>query len=467
MSVSSRLPAELVIPAELNIDSGRFAHQGRAVDAWEAAGGRGILAVATGAGKTIAALVCAARLQQRLGKLLVVVAAPYRPLVAQWEDEVRAFLVEPVSLARLAGASRGDRFQRAVDSLQFGVAKAEVVVITHDYLTSEAFKCQLARVPETVSTLLIADEAHNLGRRSFIHDPPQQFDYRLGLSATPERQYDPEGTAALFAFLGQPVFEFSLAEAIAAGCLVPYRYFLHRVDLDEQEFDDWKKLTERLRRLGFHGEADPDDSGDMSTEVKALLMKRRVVIEMAGSKIAALREALSEHGERTLRHTLVYTSDKGESQLNAVNQMLGTDLGVIFHQLTAEETSTRRQTKQILDDFAAGRYQVITCKRVLDEGVNIPQVAEAYLLASNTVRRQWIQRRGRILRHCDAIGKTVADLHDFLVLPPDEHDPGARAVVRQEVARAHEFAVLAENAGGSNDPFAIISDINQRFGAPD
>jgi len=459
-------PAELVLPPGLNIDTGDFAHQLHAVEAWEGAGGRGILAMATGSGKTITALVCATRLQERNEKLLVVVAAPYRPLIAQWEDEVRAFLVEPVPLAVLSGVQRDDRFQRAVDSLLLGVSRTEVLVITHDYLTSTGFKHQLEKVPDEIRTMLVADEAHNLGRRSFISDPPERFEYRLGLSATPERQYDPDGTAALFSYMGSPVFQFTLAEAIARHSLVPYRYFLHPVELDEDEFDEWKQLTERLRKLGFGAAMDSDDSGEMSTEVKALVMKRRAVIEMARSKIAALRSTLAERSTRKIRHTLIYTSDKGEAQLQAVNALLGADLGIVFHQLTAEETSSRRKTQQILGDFAAGRYQIITCKRVLDEGVNIPQVAEAYLLASNTVRRQWIQRRGRILRRCDAIGKSVADLHDFLVLPPDPDDPGARVVARQELTRAHEFAALAQNAGGADDPFVQIADIGRRFGAP-
>lgn len=464
----TRSPTELLLPAGLEIDSGAFAHQGRAVEAWEGAEGRGVLAMATGSGKTVTALVCATRLQGRAPPLLVVVAAPYRPLIAQWEDEVRGFGVEPVPLSRLSGTARDDRLERAVDALVLGVSRVEVLVITHDFLTSASCKLQLSRVPPEVTTFLIADEAHNLGRRSFIDDPPERFDYRLGLSATPERQYDDEGTAALFDYFGPPVFEFSLAEAIAAGCLVRYRYHLHPVELEHDEFEDWKQLTERLRRLGFGGsDVDADDSGEMSPEVKALLMKRRAIIEMARSKVTALRDLLLQRGTRGLRHVLIYASDKGEAQLDAVNRMLGTDLAVIFHQLTAEETASRQRTEQILNDFTAGRYQAITCKRVLDEGVNIPQVAEAYLLASNTVRRQWIQRRGRILRRCDAIGKTHAALHDFLALPPDPDDPAARGVVRQELARAHEFSVLAENAGGDDDPFTVIASINARFGALD
>ena len=164
-----------------------------------------------------------------------------------------------------------------------------------------------------------------------------------------------------------------------------------------------------------------------------------------------LRELLEQEGVDEVRHTLVYCSDKRPEQLIAVNREL-LDLGLFVRQLTAEETADRRRTADILQDFGRGEYQVITCKRVLDEGVDLPQVRQAFLLASSTVRRQWVQRRGRILRRCDAIGKTIADLHDFLVVPDDPGSPGVRAILRQELDRARAFAELAANSGSPGRP---------------
>jgi superfamily II DNA or RNA helicase len=160
----------------------------------------------------------------------------------------------------------------------------------------------------------------------------------------------------------------------------------------------------------------------------------------------------------SLRNTLVYTSDKGPEQLEAVNRLLG-QKSILYHQLTAEETADREQTKRIIRSFQDGEIQVLTAKRVLDEGVNIPQICKAFILASTTVERQWIQRRGRLLRTCSAIGKTHSVIHDLLALPPgmeDGLDPDARALVRSELRRAQEFARLARNAGRADGPLAMI-----------
>ena len=220
----------------------------------------------------------------------------------------------------------------------------------------------------------------------------------------------------------------------------------------------WDELTDKLVRAGFVGRDEGLD-GSLSPEVLALLVKRRAVLEAAAAKVGMLRELLEDEGTDKVRHTLVYCSDKRPEQLLAVNREL-LDMGLFVRQLTAAETADRRRTADILQDFGRGDYQVITCKRVLDEGVDLPQVRRAFLLASSTVRRQWIQRRGRILRRCDAIGKTIADLHDFLVVPDDLNSSGGRAIITQELDRARAFAELAANSGSPDGPFATIGSLS-------
>jgi superfamily II DNA or RNA helicase len=447
----------LTIPSGLQWQSGPFAHQGRAVAAWEAAGGKGLLSMATGSGKTVTALICAARLQDTASPLLLVVAAPYRPLVEQWADEVRDFGVEPANLARLDGRERARVAQDAVMRLERAVTRVEVIVMTHDFLLSDAFDELLGVVPERVATLLIADEVHNLGRPRFLARPPHRFEYRLGLSATPVLEYNEEGTQAIAGFFGDTVFEFTLGQAIGV-CLVPYNYYVHPVELASDEEQQWGELTEKLIRAGFRGSDDGTSENALSPEVVALLVKRRSVLEAAAAKVSALVAKLKEHGLDDVRHTLVYCSDKRPEQLIAVNRALMGE-GLFVRQITAEETVDRRRTAEILEDFARGDYEVITCKRVLDEGVDLPQVRTAYLLASSTVRRQWVQRRGRILRRCDAVGKKLAHLHDFVVVPSDPGTPSGRAILRQELDRARAFAELSANAGDPSGPFATMEQL--------
>ena len=448
--------ARLEIPAGLRWETGPFAHQARAVHAWEAADGRGLLAMATGSGKTVASLICATHLQDEADRLMLVIAAPYRPLVDQWADEVEDFGLRPLPLTGLDTSARGEAIREAGRRLDRGLSTIEVAVVTHEFLVGDGFGAVLDDLPASVSTMLIADEVHNLGRPRFIERPPEQFRYRLGLSATPVLQYNEAGTDAIKRFFGETVFEFGLAEAIGV-CLVPYDYHLHLVDLADDELAEWDELTAKLIRAGFMTRDEGIDEV-LSTEVLALLVKRRAVLEAAAAKVVMVRELLEGQGVDHVAHTLVYCSDKRPEQLRAVNREL-LDAGLFVRQLTAEESGDRRKTEAILEDFARGDYQVLTCKRVLDEGVDIPQVRQAFLLASSTVRRQWVQRRGRVLRRCDAIGKDLAHLHDFLVVPGDLRSSSGRAILRQEFDRARAFAELASNAGSVDGPYAVMRNV--------
>ena len=452
------LPNRLTIPHGIRIDSGPFVHQAKAISNWEAANRKGILAMATGSGKTITALAAAERLQDVCEKLFIVVSAPYLPLVSQWTEEVVSFGVSPVPIKGNA-IERTNRLDLAIRSLVSGSSKIQVTVGTENYLTSPDFRSLLNTIPKQVKTLLIADEVHHLGRDRFISNPLDRFDYRLGLSATPERQYDPNGTSALFDFFGEKVFEFTLAEAIGV-CLVPYNYYLHRVDLTEHEFEEWQHITSKLVRMGFIGEdQEPEESGMLSPEIQVLLNKRRRVIEAAENKCLILKNLLNGKAREDIRHTLIYATDKGRKQLQSINYMLQNDLNLTIHQLTGEETQNRKKASNLLDHFADGKYHAITCMRVLDEGVDIPQVSEAYLMASNTVKRQWIQRRGRVLRKCDQINKKLAHLHDFIVVPPFLSDSGGKSILNSELTRAQEFAELSKNAGSRGGPFDQIEKL--------
>lgn len=439
------------IPPSLRYADGPFRHQGDAVSAWCDGGYRGVLEMATGSGKTITSMIAAHRLYQQHKPLLIVVAAPYVPLVEQWCEEMSPFGVTPVNLTTVGGAAkRASELQKLGRRLRTGLSDVEAVVVSHDTLCTPDFAEALKRFE--CERLLIADEAHNLGRASFIVGPPEFFEHRLALSATPIRQYDEEGTEALLAFFGPVRFRFTLEEAIGK-CLVEYDYYVHPVYLSATEMDEWFDLTGKIKQNAWRSE-----NGKPEPYLARLLRDRRALLETASGKVAMLASLIDQENVGTLKHTLVYASDKGPEQLDEVNRLLRRK-GILFHQLTAEETADRTRTKQIIRSFQDGEIQVLTAKRVLDEGVNIPQISRAFILASTTVERQWIQRRGRLLRTCSAIGKTHSIIHDVLALPPGMEkglDPEARALVRGELRRAQEFARLSRNAGRPGGPLAMI-----------
>ena len=441
------------IPSHLEFEEGDFEHQGRAITAWCESGYQGILEMATGSGKTIAAMICAHRLYEKEKPLLIVVAAPYIPLIQQWCDEISSFGLKAVNLTKFSGAKgQAHELIKIGKRLQYKISDVEVVVVSHKRLCNDTFKSTIKKFD--CKTLLIADEVHNLGSEGFITDPPHFFDYRLGLSATPIRQYDEEGTEQLFEFFGPIVFQFTLEEAIGP-CLVAYEYYVHPVELTEDEMDEWYALTERIGKNAWRQEEDPDDEYLMK-----LLRDRRALLENAKNKIAALEEVLLRENLRKLRYTLIYTSDKAPQQLKDVNALLNKH-GVLFHQLTYAETGNSEKTNQIIKSFQEGTLRVLTAKRVLDEGVNIPEIEKAFILASTTVERQWIQRRGRLLRTCSKTGKTHSEIHDFIALPPDldNIDTRARALIESELKRIQAFARLATNAGKDDGPLHLIDQL--------
>ena len=439
------------IPNHLNWKNGPFEHQGKAVTAWKDAQYKGVLEMATGSGKTITSMIGAHRLYQECKPLLIVVAAPYVPVIEQWCSEIAPFGLTPVNFAVAGNENKRAReLQKQKRRLQTGLTDVEVAVVSHDTLCTQEFRTGIESFE--CSRLLIADEVHNFGRFSFINDPPEFFEYRLGLSATPIRQYDEDGTEALFRFFGPVVFRYPLEEAIG-NCLVEYDYFVHPVYLTNSEMDEWRDLTGKIKQNAWRSEdTEPNDY------LAKLMRDRRRLLEMASNKISTLAALLNEERKKSLKHALVYTSDKGPDQLNHVNFLLH-EKRLLFHQLTAVETANREKMKQIISSFQEGEIQLLTAKRVLDEGVNIPQIRKAFILASTTVERQWVQRRGRLLRRCPAIDKTFSIVHDLLALPPtmdDNPDADARALVRSELLRAQEFARLARNAGRPDGPLTLI-----------
>ena len=445
--------ASFAIPSELRFEDGAFEHQGKAVSAWCEAGYRGVLEMATGSGKTIAAMICAHRLYEEHKPLLIVVAAPYIPLIQQWCDEISSFGLEAVNLTAFNGARRRAReLSKIKRQLRAGRSDVEIVVVSHKTLCNSDFKAEIEKFDCT--TLLIADEVHNLGSEGFTTDLPSFFDYRLGLSATPIRQYDEQGTEIIFAFFGPVVFQFTLEEAIGR-CLVEYDYYVHPIELTQDEMDKWYELTAKIKANAWRQE-----NGESDEYLTNLFRERRELLETAENKIAALEAVLIREDVRTLQHTLIYASDKAPEQLNAINALLNAH-GVGFHQLTHEETANRKRTARIIKLFQEGTLGILTAKRVLDEGVNIPQIQKALILASTTVERQWIQRRGRLLRTCRETGKTHSEIHDFIALPLDRGniDNETRTLIRSELLRVQEFASLARNAGREDGPLEVIDNL--------
>ncbi|MBC9717840.1 DNA phosphorothioation system restriction enzyme [Streptomyces sp. TRM66268-LWL] len=459
----------LTIPAELQVRE----YQKQAVGRWFAMSGRGILRMATGTGKTLTALSAGAQVAKMLHKtgepLLTVVVAPYQHLVDQWAKDIEWFGVSPVR-AYESTASWFGRASHLLDSLALGTSQGGVVITTNKTFGDTAFQNILSRYSGRL--LLIADEAHNLGAKHISSKLPENAEFRLGLSATPERWFDDEGTAALTDYFGDVVFEMGIGEAIKAGALCRYTYTPVIVELDAEETELYVEITEKIARIFAAQQG--SERADEDSALGALLRKRSNLLGHARAKLPALRKEIEKRRgdwHQLLycaegRHPLSYEAGAPEepAQIDQALDLVGNQLQMPAARYTAE--TKRVERRQVLERFANNKLQVVASMRCLDEGVDVPAARTAYLLASSTNPRQFIQRRGRVLRQSP--GKSVADIVDFIVVPPEDvaemRDNTERGMVARELARVTEFAHLAENEAETLD---ILRPLRIRYGLLD
>ena len=424
-------PEEAYLPSELVLR----AYQREAIDAWFANDCRGLWEMATGTGKTITALSALAKLKTEQEHLFVLIACPYKHLVDQWHEETVRFGFEPI-VAYENSATWVNQFNTAVMRYNCDVHKVVCVITTHTTFIGETMQKLLSKLKR--SAAFVADEVHHLGAARSRQHLPNVFACRLGLSATPNRWFDTEGTAAIRRYFGETVYEFSLGKAIENRYLCSYCYHPHLVELTDEELDDYKDLTDRIARLYRRTNADePNEALDR------LLIKRATLLNKAENKLPTLEQLIEDRND-SLHHALFYCAP---GQINSVLPML-TDLGLRVAKFTAKESTTERQ--ELLEMFASGHLQALVAMRCLDEGVDVPSTQTAYILASSSNPKEFIQRRGRILRK--APGKEHAEIHDLIAVPPQAHRQyrsatfaAERKIVRLELKRFNEFAGMALN----------------------
>jgi superfamily II DNA or RNA helicase len=421
-------------------------YQKDAVRNWFGAGGRGVFKMATGSGKTITALAIAANLFQAGRSRCVLVIAPYTHLVRQWQAEARAF---GFAVVTIHGSSEEwyDRVVRSIYTLEHS-ASPLCLIATNDSLRGAKLQSLIGDLP--ASAIIIADEVHNLGTEKLHRALPAQVRFRVGLSATPERHGDEEGTALIHQYFGKVLEpEFTLKDALTAGVLCPYEYRPVRVDFTDNEDGEFQKLSIAIARLS----ASPDSERSLEDgPCKMLLLKRARLVANAARKLDALRNVMSNHRHDT--HMLVYCGsghsddlDDGDTRRNIerVCDLLGNELSMRVATFTHETDLERRE--ELLKSLDSGDIQCLVAIRCLDEGVDVPSIRTAVVMASTSNPRQYVQRRGRLLRRSP--GKKQALIYDLAVLPsvPAAGDRAISALVQRELRRAYEFGTLANNAG--------------------
>lgn len=414
-------------------------HQVAALAAWELHGRRGLLEHATGSGKTYTAVHAIRAVLTDGGTVLVLV--PGELLLRQWVEELSRELgdLSPQVLRVGAGNTqwRSEELLRPWTQPAPPGGPGRIVVAMLQTAITDSF---LTRLVVHERTLVVADEAHRLGsasgRRVLELDAP----WRLGLSATPRRAGDPEGTAALLGYFDgvlQPPY--TLGDAIRDRVLTPYNYVPHDVALSTAEQATYEDLTRQMRRVAGRRRDGLDDlEGD--DRLRKLAIARARVLKRAAGKTPLAVRVLREH-YRAGQRWLVYCDSV--SQLRAVRAALR-EAGLSSLEYHSAMSGDRQETLAELDINGG----ILVSVRCLDEGVDLPAVSHALILASSRNPREFIQRRGRILRRYP--GKTLSFLHDAVVVPAPDTDRTDRAgggdrLLAGELFRVWEFALGAAN----------------------
>jgi superfamily II DNA or RNA helicase len=417
-------------------------HQALGLASWAANNRRGILAFATGAGKTFTAITAIREALSSFGETVVVVV-PDRTLFAQWDEELRETLADLEPQMLRAGAGK-NRWRDSLRQWVGETARRRLVLATVQTASSMEF---LNFIGEARGLMLVADEVHRLGsaRHRALMDGAI-FDARLGLSATPERYGDPDGTRAILEFFEAILTpRYGLADAIRDNVLTPYFYRPHAIRLDALEAGAWAKASKEIARLQAR-RANGDPSPGLGQRLQQALFARARIVKQARAKVDLAIEVIGEHYKRGERW-LIYCDDG--KQLADVDAALGS-LGVTTLSYHSAMAGDRAATLRWLDL----RGGVVTAIKCLDEGVDIPSVTHALILASSKNPREFVQRRGRVLRRSP--GKALAFIHDAIVLPPpvvvgEENTTKTDALTAGELARAIEFASFSDNPAAGTD----------------
>lgn len=407
-------------------------HQEQALQSWEAAGRVGILEHATGSGKTITALLAIRRHFDSKCPALVLV--PSQLLVGQWLKEAQKVLGKTIILPAGAGHTswrEGTRLRSMTANNHF--EESRLVIATMHTTCTQEFR---AKISGGDHLFLVADEVHQIGSPELSNAMKIASGPRLGLSATPVRFGDPDGTERIKRYFGE-ILEppFSLRDAMNSKVLCEYRYFPHVVSLSEEEAEDWRRLSVQIGREIARND---DSAGPfrLSDRAKLLLIRRSRIAKKAVSKIGLALEVIETNYKKGQRW-LIYCEDL--DQLNEIVDQLRA-----FLPECSEYHSQMAADRQATLEWFENSGGVLVSIACLDEGVDIPAASHALILASSQNPRQFIQRRGRVLRKSP--GKYIADIHDALVAPISiEDQPQQASLLEAEFARAMRFAADALN----------------------
>lgn len=430
-------------------------HQKRSLQNWKANNFHGVFELATGAGKTITAIYGAVKIYESRKKLFVVIAVPYQNLADQWAEELDIFNIKAIICYGGEGRWK-ENLTEKIQSFSSGIIDFGAAIVVDATLTSKTktFCDLIESLGGELSDhfLFIGDECHHHGAESTAQALPRNANLRIGLSATPDRGIEDIGNDRIKEYYGDIIDKYTLEDALKDKVLTPYEYHLIPVPLTEEETERYVDLSKKISKL-IAILNNSKNGSEQQDNLNILLIKRARLVNGSINKPIVLRELLDTIDP--IKHSLFYCAegklddgsqsdeDEGIRQIQLISQVLY-EQNWKSSQFTANENKNQRAV--ILQDFKDGKVHSLVAMKCLDEGVDIPACSTAFILSSSRKPRQFIQRRGRILRRSP--GKEKAVIYDFFVtLPLDNMENAAigRKLLIAELQRINEFASLSLN----------------------
>lgn len=434
---------------------GLFFYQKEAINKWKDNNYKLLFQMATGTGKTRTAIGCIVESLNISNKLLIIVSCPQGTLSLQWKREIDELDLGIDYSAVIDGTNKKwkDNLEEILLKISIGYYDTAIIYTTHITCSKKEFTERINKRKNNIKTLFIGDEVHGLGATKTKLGLLEEYEYRVGLSATPSRWFDESGTYLLEEYFGNKSFEFSIADALTTinpltgkTFLVNYYYNIEFVQLSDDEIQGYKKLSSDIRKLKLCKKK----SERYSDIVERLLFKRANIIKNAINKYEKLQEIL--YNMDTIEDLIIFVSNE---QLDGVLKILS-DMKVPAHKLTQDEGTVPNsiyggltEREHIINKFKEKKYKVLVAIKCLDEGIDIPSASKAILMANSTNPREYIQRIGRVIRQSK--DKKYATIYDISIEPSynriDDEDirKFEKMVCDKERIRLEEIALNAIN----------------------
>ena len=422
-------------------------HQTSALQKWQKNNYNGIMALATGSGKTITAIHGAVKTAQD-NRIVLIVAVPYKILADQWCDVLELFNIKAI---RCYDSSKNWRSKLTNEVGNFRAQLSSdffAVVVVNATLATEGFLSLIGQIPEN-NRFFIGDECHHHGGENAIKNLPSAK-YKIGLSATPWSSTEIEQQERLEGYYGPIVASYTMKEALNQGVLTGYKYLIYPVKMNLEEGELYEQLTKSIVGLLNKKNRTPDDEQKLAN----IVFKRSRLLDSLEDKFITLDNILKDRP--VSKYTLFYCGSGASAVSDYEDNNEDTDIErtksidrvvKILHnrnwnvsKFTANESPKARTN--ILSNFKSGSIDAMAAIKVLDEGFDVPMCKEAYITASSRNERQFVQRRGRILRKYP--GKKEAIIHDFVIVP-DGRDQIYKTLIKNELTRVREFYSVANN----------------------